>query len=436
MKAVFVSKALNVNEKGNLTIGGCDVVELANTYGTPLYVMDETLIRQNCKEYKEALEACYDGNGMVLYAGKAFSSRAICKIVAEEGLGLDVVSGGELYTAMQAGFPADRIYFHGNYKSEAEIRMGISYGIRSFAVDNAYELNMIQKIGAELGKVVEISMRLKPGIDAHTHDFIMTGQIDSKFGVAIENGEAMALVKEALAMPNVSLRGIHCHIGSQIFDYAPFEAASVVMLEFVNQIKQETGYEITELNLGGGYGIPYLEEHDPVPFGAYIKAISAKVKAYCAEHNLKVPYILMEPGRSIVASAGITLYTVGCVKDIKNVRKYVLVDGSMADNPRYALYGAEYECLIANRPTAEKTEVVTIGGRTCESGDILIKDYKMPEVQSGDILAVLATGAYNYSMSSNYNRLPRPAVVLTKEGTSRVIVKAETYEDVIRNDVE
>lgn len=433
---MFVSDALNVNEKGNLTIGGCDVAELAKEYGTPLYVMDETLIRQNCRAYQEALSSCYDGNGLVLYAGKAFSSVAICKIIAEEGLGLDVVSGGELYTAMKAGFPAEKIYFHGNYKSEAEIRMGISYGIRSFAVDNEYELNMIQEIAAELGKVVDISMRIKPGIDAHTHDFIMTGQIDSKFGVAIENGEAIDLVKKALAMPNVSLRGLHCHIGSQIFDYAPFEAASVVMLEFIKRIKEETGYEITELNLGGGYGIKYLEEHNPVPFGSYIKAISAKVKEYCAANDLTVPFILMEPGRSIVASAGITLYTVGCVKDIKNVRKYVLVDGSMADNPRYALYEAQYECLIADRPTAEKTEVVTIGGRTCESGDIIIKDYKMPPVKSGDILAVLATGAYNYSMSSNYNRLPKPAVVLTKEGTSRIIVKAETYEDIIRNDVE
>lgn len=432
---MFVSDALNVNEKGNLTIGGCDVIDLAERYGTPLYVMDETLIRRNCREYKEALESCYNSHGMVLYAGKAFSCVEICRIIADEGLGLDVVSGGELYTAIKAGFPADRIYFHGNYKTENEIRMGIEYGIRSFAVDNEYELFQINDIAEKMGKKVDICLRLKPGIEAHTHDFIMTGQIDSKFGVAIENGEAFDLICKAIKMPGLNLKGVHCHIGSQIFDYAPFERASIVMLDFMYKVKKETGYVINELNLGGGYGIKYMESHNPVPFGSYIKAISSKVKEFCREHDMEVPFILMEPGRSIVASAGITLYRVGCVKDIKNVRKYVLVDGSMADSPRYALYEAEYECLIGDRPEAEKKELVTIGGRTCESGDIIIKDYMMPEVKSGDVLAVLATGAYNYSMSSNYNRLPRPAVVMVKEGSSRVIVKSETYEDIIRNDV-
>lgn len=313
--------------------------------------------------------------------------------------------------------------------------MGIDYGIRSFAVDNQYELEQINEIAGELGKQIEISIRVKPGIDAHTHDFIMTGQIDSKFGVAIENGEAYDLVCKAIALPNVELTGLHCHIGSQIFDYEPFEAASIVMLKFIKKIRDEKAYEIRELNLGGGYGVKYTQDHDPVPYDSYIKAIAAKVKEFCFDCDMQVPFILMEPGRSIVASAGITLYTVGAVKDIKNVRKYILVDGSMADNPRYALYQAEYECVAADRPLAQRTEEVTIAGRTCESGDILIKDYKMPEVKSGDILAVLATGAYNFSMSSNYNRLPRPAVVLTRDGKSRIIVNPETYENILKNDV-
>ena len=433
---MFVSKALEVNSKGNLCIGDCDTVELAKEYGTPLYVMDESLIRENCLEYKTAFESCYDSKGMVLYAGKAFLTRALCKIVDSEGLGIDVVSGGELYTAIKADFPAEKIYFHGNFKSEEEIKMGIEYGIRSFVVDNEYELYQINDIAGGMDRVVEISLRLKPGIDAHTHDFIRTGQIDSKFGITIETGEAFDTIQKAIKLPNVKLRGIHCHIGSQIFDYEPFEAASVVMLKLIKRIKDELGYIIEELNLGGGYGVKYVKDHDPVPFDSYIKAISRRVKEFCSESNLDIPFIVMEPGRSIVASAGITLYTVGGIKDIKNVRKYILTNGSMADNPRYALYKAEYDCLVATNPLAERTQNVTIAGRTCESGDIIIKDYMMPEIKSGDTLAVVATGAYNYSMSSNYNRLPRPAVVMVKNGESRVIVKAETYEDIIRNDIE
>ena len=432
---MFVSEALRVNNRGHLEVGGSDCVELAKEYGTPLYVMDEGLIRKNCRTYKNAMDRHYNGNGLVLFASKAFCSTAMCRIVQQEGLGLDVVSGGELYTAIKAGFPMNRVYFHGNNKTLEEIELGIDNNIRRFVVDNREELHRINDIASRKGKVAEISFRIKPGIDAHTHDFVQTGQIDSKFGVALENGEALEIVKIASGLKSVKVVGVHCHIGSQIFDLAPFELAAVVMLNFISKVKEELGIEIEELNLGGGFGIKYIPEHDPIEYDHYIESVSKVVKNICEDKRIKLPFIVMEPGRSIVASAGITLYTVGAVKDIKNVRKYVSVDGGMTDNPRYALYQSPYDAVLANRPDAKKTEKVTIAGKCCESGDLLIKDIEMPEIKPGDTLAVLATGAYNYSMSSNYNRIPRPPVVLVKDGKSREIVKRENYEDITRNDI-
>jgi diaminopimelate decarboxylase len=432
---MFVSETLKINDKGHLEIGGCDCVELVNKYGTPLYVMDEALIRKNCRLYKNAMDKHYGGNGLVLYASKAFSTMAMCKIAESEGLGLDVVSGGELYTALKADFPMDRVYFHGNNKTLNELEMAIDNNIRRIVVDNWEELNNINNIAASKGKTVNVSFRIKPGIDAHTHDFVQTGQIDSKFGVALENGEALEIISAASKLSNVKVVGVHCHIGSQIFDLAPFELAARVMLNFIAEVKEKLGIEIEELNLGGGYGVKYILEHDPIRYDSYVESVSKVVKSMCEDKRIKLPFILMEPGRSIVASSGITLYTVGAVKDIKNVRKYISVDGGMADNPRYALYQSEYDAVLANRADGAKTDKVTIAGKCCESGDILIKDIKVPEIQRGDILAVLATGAYNYSMSSNYNRIPRPPVVLVKDGTSRLIVKRENYEDVVRNDV-
>lgn len=432
---MFVSESLSINKKGHLEIGGCDCLDLVKEYGTPLYVMDESLIRKNCRIYRKSMENYYNGNGLVLYASKAFCTMAMCRIAQQEGLGLDVVSGGELYTAIKAGFPMDKIYFHGNNKTEEEITLAIDNNVRRIVVDNKEELYRINRIAEEKGKVQDISFRIKPGIDAHTHDFVQTGQIDSKFGVALENGEAMDIIRLALSLPAVKVVGVHCHIGSQIFELEPFILAAKVMMKFIADVKKELGIEIEELNLGGGYGIKYLPEHDPIEYDKYMEAVSLAIKEFCSENNIKLPFILMEPGRSIVASSGITLYRVGAVKDIKNVRKYVSVDGGMTDNPRYALYQSEYDAIIANKPDAERVEKVTIAGKCCESGDILIKDIKMPEIQAGDILAVTATGAYNYSMSSNYNRIPRPAVVLVKEGKSRVIVKREDYEDITRNDI-
>ncbi len=432
---MFVSDALKINDRRHLEIGGCDCTDLVKEYGTPIYVMDEGLIRKNCRLYKNSMDRYYKGNGLVLFASKAFCTMAMCRIAQQEGLGLDVVSGGELYTALKAGFPMDKVYFHGNNKTAEEIELAIDSNIRRIVVDNKWELQLVNDIASKKGKKAKISFRIKPGIDAHTHDFVQTGQIDSKFGVALENGEALDIVREAISLENVKVEGVHCHIGSQIFDLAPFELAATVMLNFIAEVKEKLGLEIEELNLGGGFGIKYVPEHDPIEYDKYIESVSKVVAGVCIEKKIKQPFVVMEPGRSIVASSGITLYTVGAVKDIKNVRKYVSVDGGMADNPRYALYQSQYDAVLANRPDALKNEMVTIAGKCCESGDLLIKDIMMPEIKPGDILAVLATGAYNYSMSSNYNRIPRPPVVMVRDGKARLIVRREDFHDIIRNDI-
>lgn len=432
---MFVSENLTVNEKNHLVIGKNDTIELAQKFGTPLYVLDEQLIRKNCRTYKDAMDKYYDGKGLVLYANKAFCSLYTCRLVEEEGLGADVVSGGELYTAIKAGFPMEKIYFHGNNKTEEELRLAVKHQVGHIIVDNIYELELLSKIAAEYGIVQNIMFRIKPGIDAHTHSFIRTGQIDSKFGVALENGEAFEITQKAMEMPNVKVNGVHCHIGSQIFDIDPFCAAAEVMMNFIGDLKDHLGLEIEELNLGGGFGIRYTQQDDPVPYDEYIRSVSEVVKQAAKKRGIKLPLIIMEPGRSIIAPAGITLYTVGGEKDIKGVRKYISVDGGMCDNPRYILYESEYEAVVANRANAPKTEKVTVAGKCCESGDILMKDVMMPEIKVGDTLAVLATGAYNYSMASNYNRIGKPAVVAVSDGEAKLVVKRETYEDLIRNDL-
>jgi diaminopimelate decarboxylase len=426
---------LRINSRGHLEIGGCDTVELVNDYGTPLYVMDEMTIRKNCRLFKEAIDKYYDGYGLVVYASKAFCTTAICKIAQQEGLGLDVVSDGELYTAIKSGFPMDKVYFHGNNKTVEEIEMGIDHNISRFVVDNCTELENINKIAGEKKKKVKISIRIKPGVDPHTHEFIRTGQIDSKFGVSLEDGEAYEFVETVKTMANVELVGVHCHIGSQIFELAPFEHAAEILLNFIADIKNKYDVRISELNLGGGFGIKYTEKDEPPEYEQFIEAISNVVKRICTEKGLGRLYLIMEPGRSIVAPAGITLYRIGSVKEIKGIRKYVSVDGGMCDNPRYALYKSEYTVMLANKPDAPAAETVTIAGKCCESGDIIAKDVVIPEAKPGDILAVLATGAYNYSMAMNYNRNGKPPVVLVRDGKSRLIVKREDYSDIIRNDL-
>ena len=432
---MFVSDCLEINKKGHLTIGGCDTVELAEKFGTPLFAYSEDQIRKNCRDFVSSIEENYNGNGMVLYANKAFSCKYMCRICKDEGMGLDVVSGGEIYTAKSAGFPMEKVYFHGNNKTDAELRLALESGVGRIVVDNIFELKRLDKIASEMGKKAKILFRIKPGIDAHTHSFIRTGQIDSKFGFALETGEAMQAIYEALKYDSVELVGLHCHIGSQIFDIDPFEHAAEVMLNFMAEIKAKLGIEFPELNLGGGFGIKYLESDKPKPFTEYMKRVSKVVKSECEKLGLKTPFILIEPGRSIIGAAAVTLYTAGAVKEIPDIRTYVSVDGGMTDNPRYILYQSKYEALVANKANEERREIVTLAGKCCESGDLLGESMPIQKVEAGDIIAVLSTGAYNYSMASNYNRIPRPPVVMIKNGESILAIKGESYEDMMRNDL-
>ena len=435
MLKMFVSENLGINAAGDLTIGGVDTVELAKEYGTPLYVMDEQMVRKTLRRFHDSMNKYYNGKGEVHYASKAFSCMEMCRIVASEGDGLDAVSIGELYTAYKAGFPMEKVGFHGNNKTNEELRFALEKGVGHIIVDNISELHRLEDIAAEMNVKPNIMFRIKPGIDAHTHDFVKTGQIDSKFGFALETGEAFEAVKEAVNCKNVKLYGLHCHIGSQIFDIEPFEEAAKVMLAFIAKIKNELGYEIEGLNLGGGFGIKYLEENDPAPFEVYLERVSGVVRAACERLGVELPTMFIEPGRSIAAPAGITLYTVGARKEIPNIRTYVSVDGGMADSPRYILYKSEYEAIVANKANEERNERVTIAGKCCESGDLIGENMKLQHAESGDIIAVCATGAYNYSMSSNYNRLQKPAVVFVNNGESRIAVKRETLDDIIRNDI-
>lgn len=433
---MLVSKNLAVNEQGHLTVGGMDTVELAKEYGTPLYIMDEGLIREHCRSFRESMDKYYGGQGLVCYASKAFCCKAMCRIMLEEGLGLDVVSEGELYTALSVGFPPEKLCFHGNNKTDHELSYALENGVGRIIVDNIYELERLDRLAEKTGRTANIMYRIKPGIDAHTHNFIMTGQIDSKFGFALETGEAYEAVKKAIECSHINLVGLHCHIGSQIFDIDPFVKAAEVMLTFIAKIKDELGFEVKELNLGGGFGIRYTEEDAPVGYDKYMEKVSEKVKEVCTEKNIKLPFILIEPGRSIAAPAGITLYTVGGRKEIPNIRTYVSIDGGMGDNPRYALYQSKYDVEVANKANLPKTEIVTVAGKCCETGDLIGEGMPIQPVEPGDILAVLATGAYNYSMSSNYNRIPKPPVVMVRDGKSRVVVKRETFEDIVRNDID
>lgn len=432
---MFVSESLQVNGAGHLTIGGADSVELAKKYGTPLYIFDGDGIVKNCRAYVKSIDENYDGNGLVLYAGKAFSCLEMCRICKEEKMGLDVVSGGELYTAERANFPMDKVFFHGNNKSDDELRYALKVGVGTIIADNITELEQISALTKETGSTVRVMLRIKPGIDAHTHDFIRTGQIDSKFGFALETGEAMEAVEVALKSESINLVGIHCHIGSQIFDVEPFVLAAEVMCKFIGDVKEKYGVTLTELNLGGGFGIKYMETDKPVPYGDYMTRVATAIKATCKEIDIPLPRILIEPGRSIVGSEAITVYTVGAVKEIPNIRTYVSVDGGMCDNPRYILYQSKYEMLCANKADKEKTEIVTVAGKCCESGDLLGENVNLQKVNPGDYLAVLSTGAYNYSMASNYNRNIKPCAVMVRGGEDKVIIKRESYEDLVRNDV-
>ncbi|NLL63468.1 MAG: diaminopimelate decarboxylase [Ruminococcaceae bacterium] len=433
---MLTSNSLKIVDN-ELLIGNVSTSELAKNFKTPLYVFDEEGIRKNCRAYVNSIKENYDGNGLVAYASKAFSCFAIYQIAKEEGLGIDVVSGGELYTAHRINFPMDKVFFHGNNKTKEELELAVKYRVGTIVVDNLTELKMLIRLIEKANKNGEkikqrIMLRIKPGVDAHTHNFIRTGQIDSKFGFAVETNEATEAVNEALKYDCLDLVGIHCHIGSQIFDCNPFVVTAEIMMNF---IADHPKANLRELNLGGGFGIKYKSDDKPIEYDQYMKKIATKIKEVAHERNIPCPKIIIEPGRSIIGSEGITLYTVGSKKVIPNVRTYIAVDGGMGDNPRYALYGAEYEFLCANKAGEPKTETVTIAGRYCESGDLLGENVKLQNVEPGDILAVLSTGAYNYSMASNYNRIPRPAVVLVNNGTVKEIIERETYEDIISKDV-
>ena len=432
---MFVSENLSVLENGHLAIGGVDTVELAERFGTPLYVFDEEMIRAHCAMYKRSIDRFYGGRGLVCYASKAFSCKEIYRIAKDEGIGVDVVSLGELATAMSVDFPAEAICLHGNNKSAEELRAALEYGVGRIVVDNFDELHLLDRLAEEAGCKASILLRVKPGIDAHTHSFIRTGQIDSKFGFALETGEALDAAKKAVSCPHLELRGLHCHIGSQIFDIAPFALAAERLLCLFAEVKKETGVLLEDLNLGGGFGIKYTQEDQPIPYELYMETVAQTIHATCEQLGLPMPFILMEPGRSIVGPAGITLYRVGNVKTIPGIRTYVAVDGGMTDNPRYALYQSKYDIEVANRAGEPKDARITLAGRCCESGDLLGEHMPVQPVQPGDILAVLATGAYNYAMASHYNRVPNPAAVMVRDGEARVIIRRETPDDLMRFDV-
>lgn len=421
-------------EENDLVIGGIKASNLAKDYGTPLYVMDEELLLDKCRGYIKEFKV-KENNNRVAFAGKAFLTIEMCKLINEEGLYLDVVSGGELYTAYKAGFPMEKIYFHGNNKTLEEINLGIKLGVGRFIVDNIEEIATINEVAESYNKKQDIYLRLTPGIEAHTHDYIKTGQIDSKFGFAPVGNIIMDAVKKSLELDNINLVGLHCHIGSQIFETEPFKDAAEVMLKYIYDIKQETGHYIEELDLGGGFGVYYSEGDAPKKIEDYCKVILDTVEKVCCDLEIKKPILTIEPGRSIVANAGTTLYTVGTIKDIPGVRKYLSVDGGMTDNIRPALYGAKYEALIANRALAPTDDKITIAGKCCESGDILINDIEIQKAEIGDTLAILSTGAYGFSMASGYNKIARPAVVFVRNGEARVVVKRQSYEDLIKEEL-
>ena len=421
-------------ESNELCIGGISCSDLVKEFGSPLYVMDENLLISTCKSYYDNFK-CKENHNRVAYAGKAFLTKAMCKLVNEQGLYLDVVSGGELFTAYKAGFPLNKVYFHGNNKSRGEIELGVKLGVGRFVVDNLDEMKMLNEEAGKNNIKQDIYLRLTPGIEAHTHDYIKTGQIDSKFGFAPVGETIMNAVKLALDCENLNLKGLHCHIGSQIFETEPYKDAVEIMMNFMKEIKDQTGHIIPELDLGGGFGIHYTDEDKPREPKEYCEVILNKVDEVCSKLNMERPILTIEPGRSIVGNSGTTLYTIGAIKNIEGVRTYVSVDGGMTDNIRPALYGAKYEMAIANKIDEKVNTRVAIAGKCCESGDIFIEDICIQKPEIGDILAVFSTGAYGFSMSSNYNKNPKAPVVFIKDGVVRLVSKRQSYEELLELEV-
>ncbi len=423
-----------VNAKGHLEIGGVDTIDLANEYGTPLYVYDVALIRERARDFQKTFKNL-GVKAQVAYASKAFSSVAMFQLVKEEGLSLDVVSGGELYTALVADFPVERIHFHGNNKSIEELEMAVEKKIGCVVVDNFLELKLLQEICEKHGYVMPILLRVTPGINAHTHDYILTGQEDSKFGFDLQSGQAYEAMKIASAATHLDLLGIHCHIGSQIFETTGFKLAAEKLFETLKEWNEKEGFPARVVNLGGGFGIRYTEEDNPLPASVYVEEIISDVQSFVADHGLTMPEIWIEPGRSLVGDAGTTIYSVGSKKEIPNIRHYLAIDGGMTDNIRPALYQAKYEAVLANRVEDEADDKVSIAGKCCESGDMLIWDLPLPKANHEDYLAVFCTGAYGYAMANNYNRITKPAVVFVEDGEAQLVIRRETFEDLVRLDL-
>jgi diaminopimelate decarboxylase len=420
-----------VNQKDRLEIGGCDIKLLVEQFGSPLYVLDEFTLRTACRQYRDSFKNSYSGESLVIYASKAWSCLAVCSIVNSEGFGFDVVSGGELYTTLQAGVSPDKIYFHGNNKSATELEYAVTSGCK-IIVDNWFELKTLTEIASDSSNTpVEILLRLTPGIECHTHEYIRTGHLDSKFGFdpnQIE--EVFNFISQQTAIKCI---GLHAHIGSQIFELQPHQDLPEVLAQWLSKA-QEYGLSVQTLNVGGGLGICYTESDDPPSIAEWVKTVSQAVETACQRYNLPLPQLIAEPGRSLIGSACVTAYTVGSSKEVPEIRKYIAVDGGMSDNPRPITYQSVYRCVIANKVSAPLSETVTVAGKHCESGDVLIKDATLPTTEAGDILVVPATGAYNYSMASNYNRIGRPAAVVVNQGEANLIIERETYRNLLERD--
>lgn len=421
-------------KENHLYLDGCNTVALAKKYGTPLYLISENKILEQCNEIKKSFTEKYEKT-KVVYASKAFLPLAMCAIMAREGFGLDVVSGGELYTALMAKFPTDKIEFSGNNKSHSELEMAVEHRIGRITVDNQHELEMLIGICKKQKVKMKILFRIIPGVKSNTHDYISTGSKDSKFGFSLEKEILIPAIEQAIASDYIDFKGIHFHVGSQLHDNTAHLGALEQSLKLIKHIKDSYNYDIEDLDIGGGYGIKYTEKDQPKPLSYFLDPVMSRVKSFCADHNLLHPQVIIEPGRWIIGEAGITLYEIGAIKRHPEIRNYVAIDGGMSDNIRPCLYQAEYSAIVANKANAPLDELVTIAGKFCESSDILIKDIKLPKTEPGDYLAVMATGAYNYSMASNYNKNIIPAVVLLNKGKDSVIVKRQDYSDIIRNEV-
>ena len=433
----MISDNLTVNQNGELLFAGRSTLELLAKYGSALYVMDEARIRSRMRQYAEAMRAAFGESALPLYASKACSFKELYRIAASEGIGVDVVSAGEIFTAHSAGFPMERAYFHGNNKTDEEIRLAMEAGVGYFVVDSIDELNALEEAAANAGITQKILLRITPGIDTHTYEAVNTGKVDSKFGNAIETGLAASITALAMDMPHLSLMGFHCHVGSQVFDSDTFFRSADIMLAFIADMQKQYGLITRELDLGGGYGVRYTEEDPTIDISDNIRQVGEHLHAACTALGLEMPALRLEPGRSIVADAGITLYTVGTVKKIPGYKAYVTVNGGMGDNPRYALYRSAYTVLCANKMNEPADMVCDVVGKYCESGDIVQPEVSLPSsVCRGDVLAVTTTGAYNYSMASNYNRIPRlPVILLTADGGEKVAVRRETLADLVQYDL-